>query len=143
VLELRPDGAVGGILAAATAGAVALLVNAPIPPAGAIGLALLAAVAGLRAIRSQCFGRNPGAPRALILTSDAGWMAESADGKRLPLRAPLAATRVLRWWFLRWHGTWIVVTARTSGERAWRQLTSRLRERAHEASTPHAVSGRG
>src|SRR5882672_9391280 len=123
VLELRPDGAVGGILAAATAGAVALLVNAPIPPAGAIGLALLAAVAGLRAIRSQCFGRNPGAPRALILTSDAGWMAvpaqepppqdarrgerrpqrqalaigrlaHPADGKRLPLRAPLAATRV-------------------------------------------------
>lgn len=143
VLELRPDAAVIGSIAACAAGAMLLLLTAPIPIAWAVALALAAGWVGFKAAGSQQFGRNRKAPRALLLTGEADWTLEIADGSRRHVAAPLAAARVLRWWFIRMPGGWLVVTVRSTGERSWRRLTARLREQANVSATPHAVSGGG
>lgn len=142
-LELRPDVAVVGGIAACAAGSMLLLLTAPIPIAWAIALALAAGCTGIQAARSQRFGCNRRSLRALILTGEADWILEFADRSQRPAPAPVVAARVIRWWYIRWPGGWAVVTARSTDERSWRRLTARLREQAHGSATPHAVSSRG
>ena len=102
MLELRPDAAVIGSIAACAAGAMLLLADRT--DTDCLGGSTSARrrmgrIQGRRiaAVRRQ----SQGAASMCLLTGEADWALEIADGSLRRVAAPLAAARVLRWWFIR------------------------------------------